>query len=188
MRDRMTDAWVATPDGPVATGSFEALKAFLARTPFFGALDEAALDKLARMLVRRTYLADAVVFNEGDTGRSMYIIESGQVIMTRTGDSGHQVKLVRLGRGDFFGETTLIEMQPRPYTARCETTVQLLELSNMDLYRLYREDVKAYVLVLQNINRELCRRLRWADCRITEMAEQGQDEVTQIRPSVPRRP
>ena len=70
--------------------------------------------------------------------------------------------LVRLAPGDFFGETTLIEMQPRPCTAPCVTPVKLLELTNMDLYRLYREDVKAYVLVLQNFNRELCRRLRGA--------------------------
>ena len=186
MRDRMTDAWVATPDGPVSTGNFDSLKAFLTRTPFFGALDEQGLDKVARMLVRRTYLEGGTVFSEGDTGRSMYIIESGQVLMTRMGESGHEVKMVRLGRGDFFGETTLIEMQPRPYTARCETTVQLLELSNMDLYRLYREDVKAYVLVLQNINRELCRRLRRADIRISEMADQGHLETTQIRPPRPR--
>jgi len=186
MRDRVIESWSSTPDGPVAAVNFDGLKAFLSRTPFFGALDDGALDKLARMLVRRTFLAGSTVFLEGDTGRSMYIIESGQVVMTRAGDTGHQVKLVRLGRGDFFGETTLIEMQPRPYTARCETTVQLLELNNMDLYRLYRDDVKAYVLVLQNINRELCRRLRWADSRITEMAEQEHDEMTQIRPSVQR--
>ncbi len=63
----------------------------------------------------------------------------------------------------------------------------------MDLYRLYREDVKAYVLVLQNINRELCRRLRKADSRLTQIADEAHDEVTQIRsepgsePHPPRR-
>jgi hypothetical protein len=42
-------------------------------------------------------------------------------------------------------------------------------------------------MVLQNINRELCRRLRRADGRIAELAEDG-DEVTQIRtqPLFPR--
>lgn len=168
------------------TSDFESLKAFLVGTPFFGGLEEAALDRLARLLVERELPAGAAVFTEGDTGRSMYIIESGEVVMTRTGESGLQVKLVRLRQGDFFGETTLIEMQPRPVCARCETPVRLLELTNMDLYRLYREDVKSYVMVLQNINRELCRRLRRADGRITELADEDHDEVTQIRVGVKR--
>ncbi len=162
---------------------FQELKSFLVATPFFGGLDEAGLDRVARMLVERELPAGSVVFRAGDTGRSMYIIERGEVLLSRTGDSGYQVKLVRLGPGDFFGETTLIEMQPRPVTARVEGPTRLLELTNGELYRLYREDVKSYVMVLQNVNRELCRRLRRADGRITQLAEADGDEMTQIRPS-----
>ncbi len=165
--------------------TIESLKSFLVGTPFFGGLDDAALDRVARRLVAHELSAGAVVFRAGDTGRSMYIIERGEVLLTRTGDGGHPVKLLRLGVGDFFGETTLIEMQPRPETALAQGPTRLLELSNMDLYKLYREDVKAYVLVLQNVNRELCRRLRRADGRIAQLAEEGGDERTQIGP-VPR--
>ena len=67
---------------------------------------------------------------------------------------------MRYSPGDFFGETTLIEMQPRPFSVVVEHPALLYELTNMDLYALYRQDVKACVLILQNINRELCRRLR----------------------------
>lgn len=111
----------------------------------------------------------------------MYLIYSGEVLMVRSGIGGQQVRLVRLRKGDFFGETTLIEMQPRPATAQAVTDVVLLELTNMNLYRLYQTDVKGYVLVLQNINRELCRRLRAADCRVAALAAESDDrDVTQI--------
>jgi CRP/FNR family cyclic AMP-dependent transcriptional regulator len=162
------------------TESPERLKSFLTRTPFFGALEDSALDRIIGMLKERRYAPGEPVFREGDTGRSMYIIVSGQAVLSRRGESGLRVRLVRLGVGDFFGETTLIEMQPRPYTASVEGPTTLFELTNMDLYRLYREDVKSYVLVLQNINRELCRRLRRADMRITQYADESGDEVTQI--------
>lgn len=168
--------------------SAQALTEFLVHTPFFGGLEDASLDLLVTMLVERTYPAGTAVFREGDTGRSMYVITSGRIVMCRTGDSGHQVRLVRLNPGDFFGETTLIEMQPRPCGALVESDAHLLELSNRSLYQLYREDVKAYVLVLQNINRELCRRLRKADARITEIADESGDEVTQICESPRLRP
>jgi hypothetical protein len=48
--------------------------------------------------------------------------------------------------------------------------------------------VKSYVLVLQNINRELCRRLRRASVRITAYADEAGDEVTQIRDTAPELP
>ncbi|MGC4117234.1 MAG: cyclic nucleotide-binding domain-containing protein [Myxococcales bacterium] len=162
------------------TGSSETIREFLIRTPFFGGLDDEGLDRIIAALRESAFKAGANVFREGDTGRSMYVIARGEVVMCRTGDTGHMVKLFRLHEGDFFGETTLIEMQPRPYTAQVARDATLYELTNMDLYKLYREDVKSYVMVLQNINRELCRRLRRSDTRITEIACEAEDEVTQI--------
>ena len=71
--------------------------------------------------------------------------------------------------GDFVGVTTLIEMEPRPFTITAEKDAKLLELDSKDLYQLYRQDQKAYILVLQNINRELVRRLRKAGARIAHL-------------------
>lgn len=158
------------------------LRSFLTRTPFFGGLEDGGLDRVIGMLVERDFKQGEVVYREGEQGRSMYIVESGVLVSCRAGGHGHEVKLVRLGQGDFFGDTTLIEMQPRPNTVRVERDAHLLELTNMDLYRLYKEDVRSYVLVLQNMNRELCRRLRRSEARITEVADEAGDEQTQIGP------
>jgi hypothetical protein len=49
----------------------------------------------------------------------------------------------------------------------------LPEFTSADLYRLYEADVKGYVMVLQNVNREPRRRLRRFDDRITEMADEA---------------
>jgi len=163
----------------------ETLARFLARTPFFGALDDAALRRVVDMTHERGFGSGSAVFREGEGGQSMYVVASGELVAVRNAGSGRAVKLMRLVPGDFFGETTLIEMQPRPFSVMVEKDARLLELTNADLYRLYREDVKSYVLVLQNINRELCRRLRRASVRITAYAAEAGDEVTQIRETPP---
>ena len=157
------------------------LKEFLSRTPFFGGLPAETMDRLVKMLVERSYKAGSEVFREGDAGKSMYVVHSGELVANQAGGSGGTVRLMRFFEGDFFGEMTLIEMQPRPFTVLVEREARLWELTNLDLYSLYRQDVKGYVLVLQNINRELCRRLRRAGNRITEVADQNEDERTQIR-------
>ncbi|MFL5441630.1 MAG: cyclic nucleotide-binding domain-containing protein [Myxococcales bacterium] len=165
-----------------------ALSKFLSRTPFFGGLDDLALRSVVGMTTERAFARGASVFKEGEQGRSMYVVQSGELVALQNGGSGRAVRLMHLKPGDFFGETTLIEMQPRPFSVLVEKHARLLELSTRDLYRLYQTDMQAYVLVLQNINRELCRRLRRASRRLTEYAERAGDELTLIRETGPLDP
>jgi CRP/FNR family cyclic AMP-dependent transcriptional regulator len=145
------------------------LKAFLLDTPFFGGLSDASLDLLVSMLVERRFPVGATVVAEGEPGRSMFIVRSGGLTVSMRTDSGHALRLAGLEPGDFFGEMTLIAMQNRSATVVAEAPALLYELTARNLYAYYKADVHAYVLVMQNINRELCRRLRRADNRIAKL-------------------
>jgi CRP/FNR family cyclic AMP-dependent transcriptional regulator len=72
---------------------------------------------------------------------------------------------------------TLIEMQNRSASVDAETPTVPYELTA----RYYKADIHAYVMVMQNTNRELCRRLRHADNRIAELADPSRDSMTPIR-------
>ena len=147
------------------------LKAFLLATPFFGGLSDASLELLVSMLVERRFDAGATVVAEGEQGRSMYIVHSGELVVSKLADanSGRVIRMSGLEPGDFFGEMTLIEMQNRSATVVAESPTVLYELTARQLYTCYKTDIHAYVMVMQNINRELCRRLRRADNRIAEL-------------------
>jgi CRP/FNR family transcriptional regulator, cyclic AMP receptor protein len=147
------------------------LKAFLVATPFFGGLSDASLDLLVSMLVERRFDAGATVVAEGEQGRSMFVVHSGELVVSKLGDSGRVIRMAGLGPGDFFGEMTLIEMQNRSATVVAESPTALYELTARSLYACYKADIHAYVMVLQNINRELCRRLRRADDRLAALAD-----------------
>ena len=162
------------------------LEEFLQATPFFGGLQPGQMAHLSERLKVLEVMPGEQVFREGEQGRSMYLVEAGELCAWQAAD-GHAVKLLRFSKGDFFGETTLIAMQPRPWTVLAEGPARLRELTNSDLHALYKLDVGAYVMVLQNINRELCRRLQRAGNRITEIAD-ADDDVTQIRSDGVRRP
>ena len=146
------------------------LKAFLLATPFFGGLSDASLEFLVSMLVERRFGGGATIFAEGEPGRSMFIVHAGDLVVSRLGDAGRSIRMAGLGPGDFFGEMTLIEMQNRSATVVAEMPTVLYELTAKNLYACYKADIHAYVIVLQNINRELCRRLRRADERFARRA------------------
>ena len=151
------------------------LKAFLVATPFFGGLSDVSLDLLISMLVERRFDVGAMVVAEGEPGRSMYVVHSGELVVSKLGKSGRVIRMAGLGPGDFFGEMTLIEMQNRSATVVAESLTVLYELTARNLYTYYKADIRAYVMVLQNINRELCRRLRRADVRIAELSDASRE-------------
>ena len=147
------------------------LKAFLLATPFFGGLTDAGLDLLMSMLVECRFDAGVTVVTEGEPGRSMFIVKSGRLAVRKRAHAGSVVPISCLEPGDFFGEMTLIEMQNRSATVVAETPTVLYELTAQKLYACYKADIHAYVIVLQNINRELCRRLRRADERFARQQQ-----------------
>jgi CRP/FNR family transcriptional regulator, cyclic AMP receptor protein len=169
-RARLACRWCKREYSRAMAVSSPELKAFLLATPFFGGLSGASLDLLVSMLIERRFDVGAAIVAEGEPGRSMFIVHSGELVVNKLGNSGRVTRMSVLEPGDFFGEMTLIEMQNRSATVIAQSPAVLYELAARNLYTYYKADIHAYVMVLQNINRELCRRLRRADNRIAELS------------------
>ena len=146
-------------------------QAFLLKTSFFGGLLPETVRIVAGMMKERHVAAGELLFSEGDSGKSMYIVREGELIVQRHCSDGSQARLLMMRPGDHFGVTSLIEMEPRPFSCRAEKDALLYELTNVDLYKLYKTDQLTYILLLQNINRELCRRLRKGAQRIAVLED-----------------
>jgi CRP/FNR family cyclic AMP-dependent transcriptional regulator len=70
------------------------------------------------MLVERRFDAGTTVVAEGEPGHSMFVVHSGQLVVSKLTHSERSIRMAGLEPGDFFGEMTLIEMQTRSVTAR----------------------------------------------------------------------
>src|SRR5260221_3160967 len=69
------------------------LKAFLIATPFFGGLSDASLDLLVSMLVERRFDVGATIVAEGEQGRSMFVVHSGKLVVSKLPDSGRVIRM-----------------------------------------------------------------------------------------------
>jgi len=105
-------------------------------------------------LPRRSFVADDVIFREGDKGGALYVIEKGQVEI----HAGHRV-LAILGPGEFFGEMSLIDPSPRSATAVAVTDVKLIPVSEKEFLRIVGE-TPSFALDLLRL---FARRLRARD-------------------------
>src|SRR5439155_9655876 len=141
---------------------------FLRSVPVLGGLEGHSLENLIDLLEERSFKPGDAIFNEGELGRTMYVLREGEVEVSRNSMGGKKTVIVDLGPGETFGEMTLVELQPRSATVVAKRKCVTYSLTNMDLYHLYQQDNYAYVIILQNICRMLSRRLRKADGRIVE--------------------
>jgi len=154
----------------------ESLRTFLRGVPVFGGLEGRSLESVIDVLDEQSFSSGQKIFSEGELGRSMYVLRKGEVEVLRTSSTGKTVPIVRLGPGECFGEMALVELQPRSATILVKKKAETFSLTNFDLYKLYREDNYAYVIVLQNICRLLSRRLRKADSRIADFVDGARTE------------
>ena len=164
------------------------LKRFLPTIALFGGLQDGTLDKIVSMLTAHELQPGEEICKQGEVGRSMFVVRHGEVSVLRETDTGKRIRMIRLGAGEFFGEMTLIDIQKRSASILVEKPSLVYSLGNRELFRLYQEDVAGYVMVLQNLCRELSRRLRTTNVRLSQLADEADDDSTQIRPAIKRKP
>jgi len=74
-----------------------------------------------KVLERKVFYAGTKVFKEGDLGDRAYLIQDGEVEITKNG-----LLLATLKKGELFGEMALVDDQPRMATARALTDVSVV--------------------------------------------------------------
>jgi CRP-like cAMP-binding protein len=163
----------------------EPLIDWLPSIALFGGLQAPTLRRVISRLVEHRIEPGVDICRQDEAGRAMFLIRTGEVLVCRDLESGRRLKMLRLGPGEFFGEMTLIDVQRRSATVTVEQPAVLYSLSNRDLYQLYQEDVPGYVMILQNLCRELSRRLRVTNRRLQSLAEDSPaEEATLIHPAL----
>jgi CRP/FNR family cyclic AMP-dependent transcriptional regulator len=139
---------------------FSRKKQFLRSLDIFKDLRDRELGYLVQALHSRTYREGEVVFQEGDIGRALFVLETGSVELTRPAKDGVPHVLYHLKSGDFFGEMALLESLPRTATATAteKTHLHLLYKSKLDAL-LYAEP-RIGVTIMGHLARLLSARLR----------------------------
>ena len=85
---------------------------------------------------QRIFEDGEIIFDEGDAGIDLYVIHSGQVQISRSGEPGglvgHRV-VAKLAPGDFFGEMSVVLGEARTARAVAVGRTALLELDGETL-------------------------------------------------------
>ena len=133
----------------------------------FSELTEEQLGLLANLIVVQDYNRDETVVLEGDDSmQALYLIASGSVQVYMTGVDGRETILSFLERGDFFGEMSLIDGEPRSASVRTVTDAQMMIIHRESFLQLIRQTPEIAMALLS----EMSKRLRKANKQIGSLS------------------
>jgi uncharacterized membrane protein len=110
----------------------------LRSVPLFASLDDDAAKQLRSLLREKTVPRNTALFNQGDQGNAMYLIESGRVRISIRDEDEQELTLAELAQGDFFGEMSIIDGRQRSADARVLEEARLAVLPRDDFLRFVR--------------------------------------------------
>ena len=139
---------------------FNRKRKFLQKISLFQGISRREFGHLFQALVVRNYAPGEILFQEGDIGRALFILESGRVeISKRTADGGtHQMAI--LNPGDYFGEMSLLDELPRSASAAAMEPVRVHLLYKGELEKLVKHVPHIGAAIMTHVGMLLAARLR----------------------------
>jgi CRP/FNR family transcriptional regulator len=140
----------------------------LAQVPVFQTLASEDLERVAAVAVPRRFDAHRVIFREGDSSDTCYVVRSGHARAVLEHLDGRTITLAHFGPGDIFGELAMFDDERRSATVETLDEVHAVAVLGSDMRRLLRDHPDLAVKLVISLGR----RLREANDRLTRQSFQ----------------
>ncbi|MDR0878420.1 MAG: cyclic nucleotide-binding domain-containing protein [Treponema sp.] len=132
----------------------------------FGFLDDDQVGKVYSMMQHESYCPGESIIREGESNDRIRFIISGQVAVVK-----ENIILSEFSEGDAFGEIEVLDTLPSEATIKALTATEVMSLTHQCLKQIAGDDLKTFSIILMNLARDLCRRLRRMDVKFTDRWE-----------------
>lgn len=123
-------------------------------TALFAALTDDEKHRLATELKPTPFVANGMVFRQGETADSLFVLANGTLGVYHEGDDGHRHKLAELTAPAYFGEMGLLTGQPRRATIVAHTDALCYRVDRPSFDAILRKRPE----VIEDLSRALAHR------------------------------
>lgn len=122
----------------------------LGRVPLFQGCTRVDLSRVAALSEERIYREGQVIVKAGDPGRAFYVITHGKAKVVRGKTPGGK-REAELGRGEFFGELSLLDGDARTRTVVAETPLETVRIERSEFRKLLRKEPDLAIRLLEGM-------------------------------------
>src|ERR1041385_8703418 len=126
----------------------------LSNVPLFESLTDDDVDALAARVEAVDYEPGQIVFNQGDEGSALFIVEDGAVEIS-CGEGKTKIVLATLFPGQYFGELSLFDGAPRSATATAIKRSRLIRLDRDALVEFVNGSPAAALRIIGEMSERL---------------------------------
>lgn len=142
------------------TRNTEQIISVLQTIPSLQGLSVDELKLIEPLFTQKTFHTGDFIIVEGTQGNSMYIINRGAVLVTKSDRKGEQVSLGVLNDGAFFGELSLFDNLPRSATVTAIEETSIFMLTRTDLDNVFNTNLEIANRIYHNTLLEIFSRFR----------------------------
>jgi SulP family sulfate permease len=141
----------------------------------FAGRKEETLAALEACIERRSFRAGEKIFSTGDTGDELFLIRRGavRIVLPLTRDESHH--LASFARGNFFGEMSFLDREPRSADALADTDADLFVLSRARFDEVAAGHKRLAMQLFAGLARVLAIRLRYANAEVRALRQPGSE-------------
>ncbi|MEL6178015.1 MAG: cyclic nucleotide-binding domain-containing protein [Myxococcota bacterium] len=144
---------------------------YLKRVDLFSRVSPGSLEQLATLIYTRNFRRGQRIFENGAPARRMYLINAGNVRISREVPGFESEVLALLESGSYFGESALMSDGVRSADAWAETECSLGIIEGQELKQMMASNPELAEELLWVFVRTLARRLRSTNQRMANLVE-----------------
>jgi CRP/FNR family cyclic AMP-dependent transcriptional regulator len=122
----------------------------LSAARLFDGVDAEGMDRIAEVAVEVEFPAEHVIARQGDIGTGFFVVVDGAVRVVRDGEV-----IARLGEGDFFGELSVLDGEPRLAQVVADGPTTCLALATWDFEAVLLDEPRVTLAILRGVARRL---------------------------------
>lgn len=148
----------------------------IAHFPLFKDLTQEQLKKIAPVFWRITLAAGETIFSQGDEARSVYVIESGEVVLRFFPEDGGSVDIETITKDGVFGWSAALGRPHYTSSAICLSSIKAIATNGNDLRRVMRSDKELSAVLIERMAQVVAHRLQSFRTQIHALLEKEENE------------
>jgi CRP-like cAMP-binding protein/rubredoxin len=136
-----------------------------------GGLTDKQKQKVRNLGRVETYEQNAVICNEGDESRKLYLVEEGQVAVQSELGKGMRIPITIVSEGQAFGWSVLVPPHKLTATVTASSKTKVLAIEREPLLSLMQKDPSLGLTIMQNIASIVASRLRNLELEMVGMVQ-----------------
>jgi len=138
----------------------------LKKNSLFSSLSEDNCKVIEKTLLEKNFPKGEYIFFEGDPSENLYIVKEGKVKIIKHSDTGKNVVLEVISKGEMFAQVAVFDGGPYPATAEAMENCEVMMIRRRDFFSL----LEKYPVIATKIIAVLGKRLREAHDTIRYLA------------------